>query len=246
MAAYERALETLYQAPLGEFTSLRARLAAEMRAKGDRPSAGRLTACRRPTISAWTVNQLYWRARRDFDEMRAAAERLRAGDLDATPDYRRALATLRRRAGEVLKEAGHAASDAVLARVAKTLTAVAAAGFEPDAPGTLATDRDPPGFDFGIVPAKRRHDAGNRSAIAKQPRVDELAERRRQAERVRQARERQRLERELAAARAELERRERALSGLQAELRGVEQGVEQARTHLRDLERALSRLGGAP
>src|SRR5580765_8455202 len=99
MAAYERALETLYQAPLGEFTSLRGRLAAEMRAKGDRPSAGRLTACRRPTISAWTVNQLYWRARRDFDEMRAAAERLRAGDLDATPDYRRALATLRRRAG---------------------------------------------------------------------------------------------------------------------------------------------------
>jgi hypothetical protein len=224
-----------------------------MRAKGDRPSAGRLTACRRPTISAWTVNQLYWRARRDFDEMRAAAERLRAGDLDATPDYRRALATLRRRAGEVLEEAGHAASDAVLARVVKTLTAVAAAGFEPDAPGTLATDRDPPGFDIGIVPtkraareAKRRDNAGNRSTMAKQPHVDELAERRREAERVRQARERQRLERELATARAELERRERALSGLQAELRGVEQGVEQARTHLQDLERALSRLGGAP
>jgi chromosome segregation ATPase len=93
--------------------------------------------------------------------------------------------------------------------------------------------------------AKRRDNAGNRSTMAKQPHVDELAERRREAERVRQARERQRLERELATARAELERRERALSGLQAELRGVEQGVEQARTHLQDLERALSRLGGA-
>ena len=256
MATYERALETLYQAPLTEFTALRGRLAAEMRARGDRPAAGRLIAHRRPTISAWAVNQLYWRARGDFDAMHAAAERLRSGDLGASADYRRALAALRRRAADILTESGHGASDAVLARVANTLAAVAAVGFEPDAPGTLAADRDPPGFDIGRVSslgrasprnrateAKRRDDtAEHRSVVAKPQRVTELAEKRREAERARQLRERQRLEREVADARAELSRREKALGRLQTELRTAHESVEESRSHLQALEHSLRRL----
>jgi hypothetical protein len=256
MASYERALETLYQAPLAEFVSLRGRLATEMRAAGDRPAAGQLGARRRPTISAWTVNQLYWRARRDFDTMRAAAERLRGGDLDATADYRGALATLRRRAAEILREAGHAVSDTVLGRVANTLAAVAVVGFEPDVPGTLAADRDPPGFDIGNAAHLRRtaptkppgHDASRREraaehggALGTQRRVTELAEKRREAQRAQQVQQRRRLERELVAARADLERREKALARAQGELRTAEEAVEQARAHLQALEHSLAR-----
>src|SRR5207249_1967222 len=61
---------------------------------------------------------------------------------------RAALSRLRARAAEILKEDGHAASDSTLARVQQTLHALSAIGsFDPDPPGQLVTDRDPPGFD---------------------------------------------------------------------------------------------------
>ena len=255
--AYERALETLYRAPLAEFIGLRGRLATDLRKHGDRPGAARLMLRRRPSISAWAVNQLYWRAHDDFDRMRAAAERLRAGDLDATDGYRRAIAVLRRRAADVLQHAGHGAGDAVLGRVANTLAGIAATGFEPDGPGTLSVDRDPPGFDIGPVahrprsaPAdhrpKRHGETEEPAVVTKSERVAELAERRRAVAQARQARERQRLERELAAARADVDRREQACVRQRAELRAAEAMVAEARERVQTLEHALHSLDAAP
>src|SRR5262245_13227927 len=111
MPTYEQSLQTLHRAPLSAFVSERKRLAAALRAGGDDDGARELAARRRPTISAWTVNQLYWNDRRAFDEMLDAAESVRSGDLAATTAYRQAIAKLRERAATVLKDAGHAAPD---------------------------------------------------------------------------------------------------------------------------------------
>jgi hypothetical protein len=146
---YPDALTELYQAPLATFVAERKRLAGNLKAEGDKAGAAKLLKLPRPTTSAWVVNQLYWHARDAFDALLATAERLRQADLAATAAHRDALATLRTRAQTFLTDAGHAPTEATLRRVTTTLAAVAATGgFTPDEPGTLAEDRDPPGFDI--------------------------------------------------------------------------------------------------
>src|SRR5205085_6434228 len=66
--------------------------------------------------------------------------------------HRDALAKLRSRAAAMLSDAGHPATESTLRRVTQTLSAIAAsATWEPDAPGTLSADRDPPGFDAAML-----------------------------------------------------------------------------------------------
>src|SRR5690349_11903296 len=88
-----------------------------------------------------------------------SAERLRAGQLDATAAHRDAIAALRARTAEIAEDAGHPANEATLRRVTTTLAALAAAGgFDPDPPGALTADRDPPGFaGVGIIAPPGSH-----------------------------------------------------------------------------------------
>jgi hypothetical protein len=69
----------LYELDPKEFTAARDRLAAELRKAGDREAAAEVKALRRPTVTAWALNQL---ARRHGDEVRmlvaASAEVARA------------------------------------------------------------------------------------------------------------------------------------------------------------------------
>jgi colicin import membrane protein len=131
----------------------RRRLVGELKAQGDKSGAAQLAKLGRPPISAWAVNQLWWHAREAFDELFETAAELRRGKLSASPAHRKAIAKLGVRAQQLLSEGGHSASDATLRRVAMTLSALAAVGsFEPDLPGALSQDRDPPGFEaFGIA-----------------------------------------------------------------------------------------------
>ena len=155
MAAYEDALAELYQVPLAQFVAERKRLTAELKAAGNKTGARLMSTRQRPTISAWVVNQLYWHARDGFDELLATAERLRSGELAASAAHRDAIAKLRKRAAAILEDAGHNASEGTLRRVTMTLSAIAATGgFAPDVPGTLAEDRDPPGFEAVGIPAE--------------------------------------------------------------------------------------------
>jgi len=150
---YEQAVAELYRAPHESFVSERKRLAGALKAEGDKAGAAQLAKLGRPPISAWAVNQLWWHARAAFDELFETAAELRKGKLSASPAHRKALASLNARAQKLLSEAGHGANDATLRRIHMTLAGLAAAGsFEPDAPGTLSKDRDPPGFEaFGIA-----------------------------------------------------------------------------------------------
>jgi hypothetical protein len=147
-ASYDDAILELYRAPHSAFVTERKRLAGELKAAGDKAGAAKLAKLTRPPVSAWAVNQLWWQDRKEVEALLATAERLRAGDLGAAAAHRETLGKLRARAAAILAEAGHGASEATLRRVAMTLSAVAAGGgFDPDPPGALPDDRDPPGFE---------------------------------------------------------------------------------------------------
>lgn len=250
----DRAVEALYRAPLASFVGERGRLAAELRASGDKAGAADLAKRRRPTASAWVVNQLHWHAREQLEKLLEAAARLRDGDLDATADHREALAKLRKRASALLTDGGHGATEATLRRVTTTLAAIAAnGGFAPDAPGTLVADRDPPGFEsmLGSADALVGKPAAPK-AVAPRPARDTKADARRAAERAEQKRreeeaarraaERRRMEVRLRTAQAELARRERAVAAAREELRSAEDGVERAQLEVEKVERAMAAL----
>jgi hypothetical protein len=149
---YDAALAELYQAPHGSFVEERKRLAAKLKADGDKAAAAQLAKRTRPTVSAWVVNQLWWHAGDAFTALLHAAAKLRDGDLSANAAHRDALAKLRTRASAMLSDAGHPPTETTLRRVTQTIAAIAATGsWEPDAPGTLTADRDPPGFDAAML-----------------------------------------------------------------------------------------------
>lgn len=150
--AYEKAVAALYQAPHESFVSKRSELSAELKGSGDKASAARLTKIPRPSISAWAVNQLWWHARAAFDELFSTAEQVRAGKAQASGAHRQAISKLSARAKQLLREHEHAGNEATLRRVTMTLSALAATGsWDPEQPGMLSKDLDPPGFEaFGM------------------------------------------------------------------------------------------------
>ncbi len=257
--AYDEALQELYQAPLSQFVAERKRLAGDLKSSGDAAGAKRLLERKRPTVSAWVVNQLYWHARDAFDQMLATAEQLRKGHLKASADHRDAIAKLRKRAATLLEDAGHAATEATLRRVTTTLAALAATGsWEPDLPGTLAADLDPPGFEaVGIVAPRvdeeedEEEDTKPRAAH-EQPAAEDAAERRRaemeekkraEEERKRKKIERHRLEAALRGAKGDLADAEREVKQIEKQLEKAHNDVERARTAVEEIGAQLDELG---
>jgi hypothetical protein len=70
--------DELYGLPLEEFVAERGALAKRLRADGDREGATRVAALRKPSVAAWTVNQLVRSRRADVAAFTEAAEALRA------------------------------------------------------------------------------------------------------------------------------------------------------------------------
>jgi hypothetical protein len=250
MLSYEEALQHLARASLADFLAERKRVAAAVRATGDKGNAARIEERRKPTASVWVVNQLYWQARREFDAMLSAAASLRKGDVSASKAYRAALAELHERATAILEKAGLGAGDATLRRVSTTLAAIAAdGGFDPDPPGALASDLDPPGFEAAAVPAAplRREAARpthqGKSKSAHDRRSERPEERRPEHDRNRRAeddraRGRAALERE----RAEAKRRREEIAHRTAARRRLEEELRAARANLHTHAHALAAL----
>jgi hypothetical protein len=238
MPASQPSLQELYTAPLATFITERNRLAAALRAEGKGDAAKEIARRRRPTVSAWAVNQLYWHERDAFDALLAAAARLRKGDLKETGAYREALREAHRRAAAILRKSPHAPTDATMRRVMGTLAAVAASGgFDPDPPGALTADREPPGFEaIDTVAATTRVARPERTTARPEDRAKKQAE-----AKARQA-ERQRLVAALREAHAMVRDREGAFARLEKELHAAEKAVEDARDTVQDLERKLGKL----
>ena len=241
--SYEDSVAELFKGPHATFVAERKRLAGELKAAGDKAGASALGKLGRPPLSAWAVNQLWWTARAEFEALFETAQRVRAGELSATPAHRDALHTLRTRAAKVLADAGNAANEATLRKVATTLSALAATGgFAPDLPGALSEDRDPPGFEAAGIPAPAVVAAPPLERKPGEPvaAANDDAERKAEAEeREKQEKalaERRRREAELAAARAEVERLGGQLGELHRQVMRLEGQLVQARARVTALE----------
>ena len=153
-------IDALFRLPLAEFTGERNSLAARLKKEGRRNDADRVKLLAKPSISAWTVNQLYWDHREAFNQLIATGKRLRpaqklrlagkvAGMRDSLDARREALVKLSDLATELLRDAGSNPSPDTLRRVITTLEALSARAMLSDGPtpGRLTQDLDPPSFD---------------------------------------------------------------------------------------------------
>jgi hypothetical protein len=153
-------IDALFALPLDDFTAARNMLAARLKKEGRTNDAARVKALLKPPVSAWAVNQLYWRHREVFDRLLAAGKEFRtaqasqlsgkAAHLRESQDARRkSLRELSDLAAELLQKGGHNAGPETLRRVRTTLEAISASASGPDGPypGRLTADVDPPGFD---------------------------------------------------------------------------------------------------
>lgn len=268
MSAFDEAVTALYQAAFGDFVAERKRLAAELKTAGDKDGATRLLKLARPPVSVWAVNQLWWREREAFEALLDAASRVKLGDREASQRHREALAKLRELATQILVEGGNGASEQTLRRVTTTLSALAAAGgFEPDAPGALSADRDPPGFEalgFGAATGAGAGASGSVAAggsegsanAGEDAAVDAAARREREraaeierkraeeAERTRRLAERERLSAALREAQLLREQQQHELLRRQSELEAVEQGLKKTQALVAELEEQLASLAG--
>jgi multidrug efflux pump subunit AcrA (membrane-fusion protein) len=255
-------VQELYQVPLAEFVAERKRIAAELKKAGDAAAAKDMLARKRPTMSAWVVNQLYWHARDSFDDLLKTAEKLRKGDLRASADHREAIAKLRKRASTILTEAGHAATEATLRRVTTTLSALAATGgFEPDLPGALAEDRDPPGFEAVGIPSEpfvrsqpepepkahgkshaKAHPKDELAAARARIAAEQAEKKRAEDEKKRIAIERHRLEVALRTAKSDHRDREHDVKQLEKQLEAAKKAVDKQQALVDDLETKLAEL----
>jgi len=180
--AEEQEVERLFGLGPESFVAARNEAARRLRQAGDARAAARVAALRRPSLSAWAVNQLARAHGPEVEGLLGAGRRLRAAHQAAvagsgaaalraaTRAEREAVAGLVAAAVEVLESTGHAITDATRDRVAATLHAAAAdpAAAELVRRGRLTHDLDPAGFGAAdgleAAPGAEGVEAGGRRA----------------------------------------------------------------------------------
>jgi len=153
-------IDALFQLTPPEFVTARNALATQLKKAGQNDVARRVKALPKPSISAWTVNQLYWKHRAAFEKLLANGERFRQAQVSRLAgkgtdihkllnERREELSAMSRLAAKVLQRASGAAPSGVMRRITATLEALSAYGTLAGAPsaGRLVEDVDPPGFD---------------------------------------------------------------------------------------------------
>jgi hypothetical protein len=196
LATLDREIDRLYALPLDEFTARRNELAKRLKKDGDADAAEQVTALVKPSVPAWTINQLARRQKKEVQALLATGIRLRkaqeralaGGGPDALraaqAEERESVRDLTQRAAAILEEAGRPATRTVLERIRATLGAAVLTDPERAAlkAGRLTSEVQVSGFDAlaGIRP------------MPKELPKDELAERRRR--KAEREKERKRLE----------------------------------------------------
>ena len=165
MTDEESELDDLYAAPLDQFVKVRNEIAGRLRKDGDEEAAGRVAALKKPSVSAWAVNQLARTGSLDLQRLIKAGEALEqaqsralsgedsSGFQDARRDEAAAISLLRTAAKQVLPSS----SAAILDRIVSTLRAGAATpeGRGLLKQGRLTEDLEPMGFgSFAGLPAQ--------------------------------------------------------------------------------------------
>ena len=149
-------VDALFMLPVAEFTGVRNELAARLKREGLTEDSASVKALAKPSVSAWAVNQLYWKHREAFDQLMESSQRLHQAQTSGSADMRQsldarreALIQLSNHAAELLREAGHNPTADVLHRITTTLEAlcVYATTSGGPTPGRLTQDLDPPSFE---------------------------------------------------------------------------------------------------
>jgi hypothetical protein len=255
LSALDDRIDELYALPLPEFTAARNALAKTL--KGD--EAATVKRLEKPSVVAWTANQLYWKDRKTFDRLMASGRALRTAQIaalkgrgsnlrDATGEHRTALASALTAATRLAAESGSRPSPEPLSRM---LEALSLAPELPASPGRFTDVLQPAGFEAlaGITPVTRPHvvpkpepspaSARGHSRRTAAP-TDDAAERRRRAEEEVARRK---------AAESAVHQAQRALDHAKAGEARAQAQVDTARQHLQraeaDLERARTVAKGA-
>jgi hypothetical protein len=185
----------LYRVDPDDFVATRNRLAKELKAEGRKDEAADVARLRRPSPSAWALNQVA----RDRPELvdavldagaalRGAMEEALGGDAsgvrEAQAGERRAVDAAVVAAAGVLAAAGKAATDALKLRIAASLRAAVVDDDVADLVrrGVLDADRDAPGFGLdgfsvAATPAAARRTARPAAKRASPPATADEADR---------------------------------------------------------------------
>jgi hypothetical protein len=250
----EEELDRLFAAEPATFVAERDRIARELRTEGRGEEAEQVKSLRKPTVSAWAVNQLARQKRREVDLLLDASHRLRQAQQgllagkdpkifdEARQSQREALGKLRRAASDILAAADRE-SETTLNRIMRTLQAAAVApeGRELLARGRLTGDLEASGFDL-VAPLAEGVSPPRQTARPK-PAKDRAASRKRAAPAAQgtaaKARQRSADRERLQAARAELRDAKATARAAEKDLGAAEQAGEKAR---RELARAEKRI----
>ncbi|MCA1837252.1 MAG: hypothetical protein LC674_00200, partial [Actinobacteria bacterium] len=166
-SAKKRSLEddvdALFKLPLANFTAARNTLATHLKKAGRGDESDLVKVLVKPSISAWTVNQVYWQHRDAFDQLiesgirfhkaRSSGSAGKLAEMRSALDARReALMHLADLATSLLRNAGHNPVSDTIRRIMtniEAISAIAAYGSRSDAPrpGRLTHDVHPPGFE---------------------------------------------------------------------------------------------------
>jgi hypothetical protein len=257
--------DALYGLPMEDFVAERGAVAKRLRAASEREVAKQVAALRKPSVAAWTVNQLVRSRGSDVAAFREAAERLHEAQAallegrgspaelrEAQGAERAAVATLLELA-RGLFPGGREPGEATLERVAATLHAAATdASVRDDVlSGRLLAEREAAGFGGMEVadipeparpPARGRKRKGCGGGAGRATEDDRRARERAEAE-ARERAEREAAEaaaRELAARRAALQAE---LDEAVAERERAEAALDAARAEEERLRAALDELG---
>jgi len=243
-------VDQLFQLPLAEFTDARNALAKRLKANGRANDADLVKTLTKPSVSAWTVNQLYWQHRDAFDELLAAGQRVRqaqaSGAASRLAEMRQALDARRESlvqlsdlASSLLSDGGHNPSPDTIRRITTTLEAVSAISDGPTL-GRLTQDVDPPGFESlvsfmagtGTTKAAQKPERVTASKTASAAKLEAKPDREAQRlEEVRQA--------TIAAAKISLQVAKKSLADRRARSQSVESARKKAVVEAKQAEKQL-------
>jgi hypothetical protein len=237
-------LDDLYRGPLSEFTAARNAIIKTLRGA----DASRVRKLAKPTSVAWAINQVYWRARKIYDQLLKSGERLRKAQIaalegkkadlrDASEAHRRAIAEAVKEAQRLAAAAGSQPGPDALMR---TFEALSLASEPPEPPGRLTKELQPAGFEAltGVTPKPVERSVApkstdRRAAAAAPPPVDlkalarqqKEAEARKAAEEKRRAAAEKKRDAAIKKAEAAVERAKKQMLAAQESLKRTREGL---------------------
>lgn len=257
-------VDELYGLPLDEFTPARDSLSKELRSGGDRDGAAWVKGLRKPSATAWLVNQLARTQRKDAERLIRAGEQLQAaqqrvlagkssaGELArAGVEQGEAIRGLMVTAPGVLDRNGHSPSGATLEKAEQTLRAVPLdeRAREEFAAGRLTREHRATGF--GLLDADGAATAGASAAppVAK-PKPARKAPTKAEPDKAaqdkqRRAEQRARAKQVLKDARALQASRRRAVTEAKSGVSQARRELERTNRKLRQAEEALEKAEAA-